>query len=68
MFSSVQTAPLPSNALLVPYAQIEGGFTDCYVTDLPGEVTLAQYVAAFYTTPLFRLERWVLALAARSQL
>ena len=65
MFASIQTAVLPTGALLDHYARIEGGFTDCYVTEVPGTVCLADYVAAFYTTPLFRLERWVLAVAAR---
>ncbi len=65
MFSSIQTACLPRAALLDPYAQIDGGFTDCYVTDVPGTVTLAAYVTAFYTTALFRTERWVLAVAVR---
>ena len=58
--------PLPDAALLGPYARIEGGFTDCYVTQAAGPVSLADYVSAFYTTPLFRMERRVLALAARS--
>jgi hypothetical protein len=66
LFSSVQAAPLPDVALLGPYTRIEGGFTDCYVTKTAGPVSLADYVAAFYTTPLFRMERRVLALAARS--
>jgi hypothetical protein len=66
MFSSVQAVPLPDAALLGPYARIEGGFTDCYVTQAAGPVSLADFVAAFYSTPLFRMERRVLELAVRS--
>jgi hypothetical protein len=38
----------------------EGAYVDCYVTDLTGPVSQAQYVAAFYTTLLFKLERLIL--------
>lgn len=66
MFSSVQAVPLPDGALLAPYSEISGGFTDCYVTEIVAPVTLAEFVTAFYTTPLFRLERIILAVAVRS--
>lgn len=56
----IATAPLPDGALLQRYA-MQGAFTDCYVTDVRVPVTVAQYVAAFYTTPVFRLERLILA-------
>jgi hypothetical protein len=36
-------------------------YTDGYSLDLPFEVTLADYIEAFYTTWLFKLERLVLA-------
>lgn len=56
----VETA-LPDGALLARY---EGGrgYTDCFVAVVPGDVTQATFVEAFYTTPLFKLERLVLAL------
>ena len=56
---SVQSCPLPDNALLARYRR-SGAFTDCYAVDMPGAVSLARYVAAFYTTPVFRLERLIL--------
>lgn len=56
---SVQSCPLPDGALLARYRR-EGAFTDCYATDMAGSVSHAQYVAAFYTTPVFRLERLIL--------
>jgi hypothetical protein len=58
----IRPQPLPDAALLQAYAR-DGGYTDCYATDLPRAVSHAQYVEAFYTTWLFRLERWILGWA-----
>jgi len=52
--------PLPSFALLSRHAA-DGGYADCFITELPGDFSHAEYVCAFYTTWLFRLERLVLA-------
>lgn len=52
------------DTLLAPWAA-DGGFTDGYRIDVEGEVDLGRFVAAFYTTPLFRLERFVLALIGK---
>jgi hypothetical protein len=60
MFSRVQACPMPEHALLSRYAR-EGAYTDCFFTDVPGPITLAQFVEAFYTTWAFRLERWILS-------
>jgi len=38
-----------------------GAFTDCYVAVLPRVVTQSEYVEAFYTTPAFKIERWLIA-------
>jgi uncharacterized membrane protein len=51
---------LPPAALLGRYDG-RGGYADCLVVTVPGPVTQAAYVEAFYTTPLFKLERLVLA-------
>ena len=51
---------LPQGALLQDYRD-RRAYTDCFYIDLPVTVTLADYIDAFYTTRLFRLERWVLA-------
>lgn len=55
---------LPAHALLARYGT-DGGYADCYVTELPLVVTHAEYVEAFYTTWLFRLERHILAWLVR---
>jgi hypothetical protein len=57
--NTITTPPLPDHALLARYAG-NGGYTDCYATDLPGAYSHAEFVAAFYTTWLFKLERAIL--------
>jgi len=52
--------PLPQFSLLSRYAT-DGGYADCFATELPGDFSHAEYVAAFYTSWLFKLERLVLA-------
>lgn len=59
----VETA-LPPGALLGCYGAT-GGYADCLVATMPGDVTQAAYVEAFYTTALFKLERLVLAVLLR---
>lgn len=38
-----------------------GAYTDCYVTEFAQPVRQAEYVAAFYTTAVFKLERLLLS-------
>lgn len=59
---SIRACPLPASALTQNHAR-EGSYTDCFTTALPRAITHAQYVEAFYTTWVFRLERWILAWA-----
>lgn len=58
--AAIQKCELPKDALLRRYLR-GGTYADCYVTEIAGPVTHAAYVAAFYTTPLFKLERLILA-------
>lgn len=60
----IQPAPLPDGALLAPY-QARGDYTDCFEMAVPQVVSLAGFMAAFYTSPLFKIERWLLAHLAR---
>lgn len=55
----IKPSPLPENALLNRYAQ-QNVYTDCYRTEVTGTITHAQFVTAFYTTKLFKLERLIL--------
>jgi hypothetical protein len=59
---SIESCPIPDGALLKNYFR-EGTYTDCYVTDIHGLVSHVQYVVAFYTTPVFKLERLILKMA-----
>jgi hypothetical protein len=55
----IEPCQLPDGALLSTYIQ-KGAYTDCYKTEIPKTVTHAQYVNAFYTTSIFKLERLIL--------
>jgi len=48
----------PSHSFLLRYRG--HSYTDCYVTEIPFQVTASQFIEAFYTTPLFKLERFLL--------
>jgi hypothetical protein len=56
---SIQPCSLPGGALLDTY-RTNGAYTDCYATDMDGSVSHEQFVIAFYTTALFKLERVIL--------
>lgn len=58
--ASVTLQTLPDDALLQRYRE-RGAYTDCYALDFPRSVRQAQYVEAFYTTWVFKLERAILA-------
>ena len=55
------TSLLPPGSLLEKY-QCDGAYADCYVTELAGRISHAEYAEAFYTTFLFKIERRLLAL------
>jgi hypothetical protein len=57
---SIQVCALPQQSLLAKYAQ-GGNYTDCYAAEVTWPVSHADYVEAFYTTALFKLERLLLA-------
>ncbi len=56
---SIEPCPLPTDSLLNEYTR-RGAYTDCYLTEVVGEISHAEFVLAFYTTPLFKLERLIL--------
>lgn len=61
---SIHRLELPAHALLRRYLR-DGHYADCYVVEVPVAVSQAEFVEAFYTTPLFKLERAILAAAVR---
>ena len=56
---SIKACPIPDRALLRKYVRTDT-FTDCYRTQVQREVTLTEFVRAFYTTRIFKLERIIL--------
>ncbi|MDR7335724.1 hypothetical protein [Roseateles asaccharophilus] len=64
MTTPTETHP-PADSLLAHLAAERQAFADAYTLDLPRPVTLAEFVEAFYTTRLFKLERLVLTLFGR---
>lgn len=59
----VQVTPcaVPADTLLAD-CQRKGAYADCYVTEFERAISLPEYVEAFYTTPLFKVERLILRL------
>ena len=53
--------PVPANTILEAYS-MKGAYADCYETQVPRRVAFSEFIFAFYTTPLFKLERWILKL------
>lgn len=54
--------PLPPGSLLAQLAAERSAFADAYTLPFPRAVSLSEFVEAFYTTRLFKLERALLAL------
>jgi hypothetical protein len=58
---------VPEDALLLTFRggahpECWGRYADCFAVSVDRNVTLAQFVFAFYTSPLFRIERGLLRL------
>lgn len=56
---SIRPCSLPDGALLSAY-RANGAYTDCFAADVVGAVSHEQFVTAFYTTFVFKLERRIL--------
>lgn len=57
MLSIEKCAVLP-DSLVASYS--ENGYADSYRTEISGHISLEDFVFGFYTTALFRLERFIL--------
>lgn len=55
----VATCRVPEGSLLAGCRR-DGAYADCYVVEIDRAVAQAQFIAAFYTTWVFRLERLIL--------
>jgi len=65
----VEEQPVPYDALLKTYRggdrpELWGQYGDCFSVRADRAVTLSQWVFSFYTSPLFRIERFILNLLA----
>jgi hypothetical protein len=58
--ASIEACELPEAALLRRYLD-RGAYADCFVIEVGRPVAHAEYVEAFYTTAVFRLERRLLS-------
>jgi len=61
MFTSISVASLPADSMLARYSDPGLAYTDCYSTELGAPVRLDEYIEAFYTSPIFKIERWMIA-------
>lgn len=59
--TAIVACGLPAGALLRRVADA-GAYTDCHAVEIPQAVSHAEYVEAFYTTWVFKLERLILRL------
>ena len=63
---AIQPCEVPSNSFLRRYKDRDG-YADCYMVDVMGAITQEQFVEAFYTSPLFKVERTLLRHLASRQ-
>ena len=61
---TVESRALPDAALHASYAR-RGAYTDCFTADVPEPASLAEFVEAFYTSRVFKLERRILGWAGK---
>lgn len=59
---TIERHPLPADALLQRYVNRDD-YTDCFASVIAKDVDLARFIEAFYTTPVFKLERAILRIA-----
>lgn len=57
--SAVQPCEVPASSLLRSYKD-SASYADCYVVAVTGSITQEEFVYAFYTSPLFKVERAIL--------
>jgi hypothetical protein len=58
---TIRSCRLPPDSLLNRYLA-SGAYADCYVTEVARAVSHPEFVEAFYTTAVFKLERLILRL------
>lgn len=62
---SIKLTDIPHGGFLQNYADIDNCHTDCFVTEVAKQVSFADYAKAFFSSPIFKLERHIIALTLR---
>jgi len=60
---SIEKCEVIPNTLVASF--LEKGYADSYRTEVDGHVSMEDYVYKFYTSPLFKLERFILTWSVR---
>lgn len=60
----IEASTLPGDSLLTGFARADD-YTDCFTCEVARQVSLSDFIAAFYNSPAFRPERWVLHLIGK---
>lgn len=66
MMTPVAQVPVPKGSFLDKVGQGDGVYTDCFEVEIAADISFADYITAFYTTPLFKAERLLLRVFARA--
>jgi hypothetical protein len=67
MFKLIQHEKLPQDALLNKYNKSNtDAYTDCFSINLDRRAKLSEYIIAFYTSRLFKMERLILGLIGKT--
>jgi hypothetical protein len=56
---SIEKCFAPENTFLEKYL-MDGNYVDCYVTTIDQQVSFPEFIFAFYTTWLFKIEQFIL--------
>ncbi|MFM6932519.1 MAG: hypothetical protein ACKOUT_09785 [Novosphingobium sp.] len=56
---AIRRGEVPSDSLLAVYGRA-GDYTDCFIAEVPGQVSFPRFVEAFYSSPMFKPERFLL--------
>jgi hypothetical protein len=60
---SIEKCEVIPNTLVASF--LEKGYADSYRTEVDGHISMKDYVYKFYTSPLFKLERFILTWSVR---
>lgn len=59
---SIKKCDIPETGLLQKYADTTGCYADCFTTNVPAFVSFHDFVTSFFSSPIFKLERFLIKL------